>query len=249
MAQVEIQHDGAVAVLTINRPPINVLDESALNELSAAVQDIEADSTVRAVIVASSIRGVFCAGGDLKYWPRAYRNRGDLVSAAGRKVFAQMKAWTKPSIAAIRGRVIGDGLSLALACDLRIADQTTTLQLPEIRYGFIPGWGTIGRLVETVGRSVASEIVFLGEPIDAPKAHDLRLVNWVTNSEKLWKESLAIAEKLAARGRQTLHYAKAVLRGRPERRKQDHVAWEAACFEAVWGNDEWKHGLKSLGFL
>ena len=147
---VEVTVNGPVAVLRLYKPPVNALDEPSLCELAKAVKRVEEDPAVRAIIVASALEGIFCAGGDLKYRPRVYRNRADLITGAARCAFEPIEQMTKPSIAAIQGHVIGDGLSLALACDIRLAAREVTFQLPEVGYGFIPGWGTIGRLVRVI---------------------------------------------------------------------------------------------------
>src|SRR5574341_1559388 len=167
---IDVQRGDAIMIVRLNRPPVNALDEPALSELSETLQQAEGDSSIRVVIFASAIPGIFCAGGDLKYWPRRYPDQARAVSLAGRRVFAQIGAMTKPSIAAIEGRVIGDGLALTLACDLRVASQEAAFHLPEVSYGFIPGWGTVNRLVQTVGPTSAAEMLLLGEPLKAADA-------------------------------------------------------------------------------
>src|SRR5574341_924492 len=231
---IDLDAKDTVAVLTLNRPPVNALDEAALHELSEAVCQIETDPAIQAVLIISAVPGIFCAGGDLKYWPRHYAHEAQTVSAAGRKVFAQIEALTKPSIAAVAGYVIGDGLSLALACDLRLAEPDVTFHLPEVSYGFIPGWGTIHRLVQAVGSSVAAEMLLLGEPLDAQRAHTVGLVNRLTATDDLMPAAHTLATAMAAKPRLAFQYAKAALRGNPDH-LADQGAWEAACFEAVWG--------------
>src|SRR5574341_1723809 len=194
----EVQHSDAIMIVRLNRSPVNALDEPALHELSEIIQQAEGDSSIRVVIFASAIPGIFCAGGDLKYWPCRYPDQARAVSLAGRRVFAQIGAMTKPSIAAIEGRVMGDGLALALACDLRLASQDTTFHLPEVSYGFIPGWGTVHRLVQTVGPTPAAEMLLLGEPLNALDAQHIGLVNRITASPDLMPTVLALAAKLAA---------------------------------------------------
>ncbi len=243
---VELEAIDAVTILKLNRPPVNALDESALDELSQAVHQVEDDPTVGAVVLASAIPGIFCAGGDLKYWPHHYPDQGRAISAIGRKIFAQIEALTKPSIAAIEGRVIGDGLSLALACDIRLAAQGTTFHLPEISYGFIPGWGTVSRLVQSVGLTSAAELLLVGEPLDAVRARSIGLVNRLVTPHDLMPAALALAATMAARPRLALRYAKAVLRGDASH-LSNREAWEASCFEQVWDSQEWKQGLQALG--
>ena len=110
---------GAVIHLTLTRPPINALDKKSLDELAQIVSEWETDREARAVVITGGIEGIFCAGGDLTYW-RTIRDARE-VSRAGREVFARIERLSKPTLAAINGHVIGDGLALALA--LRFQDR------------------------------------------------------------------------------------------------------------------------------
>ena len=182
---VKMEVSGSVALLMLGVPPINALDEGALHDLQEAVDGAERDEDVRAVVISSGIDGFFCAGGDLKYWPCTYPGDARTVGAAGRKVFSRIEELGKPTVAAIQGRVIGDGLSLALACDIRLASPDSTFRLPELDYGFIPGWGTVGRLIETVGKSATAELLLLGDEMGASDAQALGLIHRVVSSEDL----------------------------------------------------------------
>jgi len=240
---VEMEINGSVALLMLRVPPINALDENALQELLEAVDKTERDDNVRVVIFASGINGIFCAGGDLKYWPRSYPSDARAVSTAGRKVFSRIEELTKPTVAAIQGRVIGDGLSLALACDIRLASPDSTFRLPELDYGFIPGWGAIGRLVEVVGRPATTELLLVGEEIDAARAQAIGLVNQVVASDDFSSFAGSLAERIAAKPPMALRYAKAALRGDCADPSRHQSEWELSCFRAVWGSQEWKEGI------
>ena len=207
---------------------------------------MEDDPAIRVVIITSALNGIFCAGGDLKYWPRVYADRAEVVSAAGQCAFGRLERLRKPCIAAIQGHVIGDGLSLALGCDIRLASQAATFRLPEVGYGFIPGWGTIGRLVRAVGTAPAAELLLVGEPISAARAQTIGLVSRVTAPDDLMPAAEILAARLAAQPPLALHYAKAALLGSSAHRSPDQIAWEARCFAAVWGSHEWKQGLHKL---
>ncbi len=228
------RREGTTSFLTLMRPPVNSLDLEALNELAEAVEKVEADRECRVLVVTSGIEGIFCSGGDLSFW-RQIRN-GKEVSQAGRKVFARIERFSKPTIAAINGHIVGDGLNLALACDLRIASEAATIRLPEVAYGFIPGWGLIRRLVSLVGRSNASELLLTGQQMEATRARVIGLVNGVISPDCLIDEVLARARKMAAFSPTALQAVKCTLLGGNER----------ACFEAVWGNADWQEGIESL---
>jgi enoyl-CoA hydratase len=242
----QVDVNGQVAVLKLHKPPVNALDRPDLTELTGSVQQIEDDASIRAVIITSALKGIFCVGGDLKYWPRVYRNDPDSINEAARRAFGPIEQLTKPSIAAIDGHVIGDGLSLALACDIVVAAQGATFHLPEVGYGFIPGWGTIGRLVNKIGTARAVELLLLGERVNTAYARSIGLVNRVTARDDLMPTAQGLAALLAAKPPMAMRYAKAALLGGPAMRLPDQEAWEARCFAAVWGSQEWEQGVRKL---
>lgn len=222
---------GSPAIVTLERRPINGLDQDVLDELMAAFDEVDTEPAVRVVVIASGIDGIFCSGGDLQYWSRIADGRR--VGAVGRSVFARLERLSKPTIAVISGHTIGDGLSLALACDLRIAAESASFRLPEAAYGFIPGWGTISRLVATVGRAQATQLLLTGQPVDAARALAIGLVHEVVPANRLLDAAVGKAELMATLSPTALRAAKCVLAGGDE----------AACFEAIWGGADWQIGM------
>ncbi len=231
MASWKVDGVGAVARLTLARPPANALDQEALDELAAAI--VEARGA-RALIVTGGLRNVFCSGGDLKYW-RAIRD-GGRVSDSGRAVFSEIERLEIPTVAALNGSVIGDGLALALACDLRLASESASFRLPELGYGFIPGWGPIHSLIDLVGRARATEMLLTGRSCDAHQARQMGLVHDVVSPERLEEAALRLTQSLAALSAPAMRAAKCALRGGDER----------ACFEGVWGKEDWEEGIEAL---
>lgn len=228
------RQEGPISLITLTRPPINALDREALNELAGVVARADTDREIRALVITGGIDGIFCSGGDLKYW-RQVRD-GQEVGGVGREVFARIERLSKPTLAAINGHVIGDGLGLALACDLRIVSETATFRLPEAAYGFIPGWGLIRWLVALVGRANASELLLTGQPVGAARAREIGLVNDVVPPDRLLDEALRRARQMATLSPTALGAAKCALRGGDE----------GACFEAVWGGTDWRDGIDAL---
>jgi len=242
----ELEPRETVAILTVAVPPINALDENALHDLMKALDEVENNETIRSLVIASGLKGIFCSGGNLKYWPRVYPGAPDTVSDAGRKVFARIEHLIKPSIAAIDGRVIGDGLSLALACDIRIASPASAFRLPELDYGFIPGWGTIGRLVDVIGKPLTAELLLFGQEIAADRAQSIGLINRITSADELIPLAGNLAKQAASKPSMAMFHAKAALRGDLTNKPKDREDWEFACFKAVWGSREWQEGIARL---
>ncbi len=229
-----LQRKGAASILTLRRPPINALDRQSLNELSEAVAAAEADQETRVLIITGGIENVFCTGGDLKYW-RHIRD-GEEVSRSGCEAFTRLESLPKPTLAAINGHVVGDGLALALACDLRMASGTATFRLPELAYGFIPGWGLIHRLMGLLGRARASNLLFSGGPFQAPEALNMGLVHEVAPPERLLDRALERAREMENLSPAAFRAAKCALLGGDE----------TACFRSVWGGSDWQEGIDAL---
>lgn len=225
---------GSVALLTLTRPPINALDQAALDALAGAVREIETDPDARVLVVTGGLDGLFCTGGDLKYWRRI--RHGHAVARAGHEVFGRLAQLPIPVVAAIDGHVIGDGLALALACDVRIASDRAGFRLPETAHGFIPGWGLIRELVAVVGRARAADLLLTGRPIGAVGAQAIGLVTEVLPSAGFLEAVLSRGRALAAASAEALRAAKCALRGGDERR----------CFESVWGGADWQEGIDAL---
>lgn len=226
--------DGPVSIVTLNRPPINTLDRTDLHELAEIVDELDHDRETRVVVITGGIEGIFCSGGDLKYWRHVQDARE--VSRAGSEVFSRIERLSKPTLAAVNGHVIGDGLALALSCDFRIAAETAVFRLPEVACGFIPGWGLIHRLVAVVGRTHASEVLLTSRPVGPVEARMMGLINEVVPPERIQDRARERARKLAVLSPSALKAAKWALLGGDE----------VECFETVWGGPDWRTGIDAL---
>ena len=151
--------DGAVAIATLDRPPVNAIDDAWVARLAAILDQVEADERVRVLWIRSASRA-FCAGADLALMRERFASdagRAQMVdlTRAMQKVFARIERSPKVSVVEIRGAALGGGLELALACDIRIVADTAKLGLPEARLGLLPGAGGTQRLTRLCGDAVA----------------------------------------------------------------------------------------------
>lgn len=117
--------------------------------------------------------------------------------ADGQQLTLEMERQRFPIVAAINGFALGGGLELAMACDIRIASSTAKLGQPEVRLGIIPGWGGTQRLPRLVGRGWALEMLLSGEPVEAPRALEMGLVNRVVEPDQLEQAAVEAADRLA----------------------------------------------------
>lgn len=195
-----LERDGAVVVITISRPQVlNALDTRTLSELDLALAELEADASVRVVIVTGAGEKSFVAGADIGELAALTTDQARAQAARGQAVFARLERLGKPVIAAINGFALGGGCELAMACTLRVAAEHARLGQPEINLGLIPGYGGTQRLPRLVGRGVALELLLSGRPITAAEALRVGLVNRVVPGAELQAEVRRLATELAAK--------------------------------------------------
>lgn len=191
---------GRVAVVRLDNPPLNLVSRALTEALDAALGRLEADSSVRAVVVAGSGDRAFCAGSDVAEF-EALRGRvgaGKLVRE--NEVYDRLARLELPTIAAVEGDALGGGLELALCCDLRVASARARLGMPEVRLGVIPGSGGTHRLPALVGPAKAKEMILLGLPLSADEAERIGLVNKVVPIGAAETVALEWAGMIATRG-------------------------------------------------
>jgi enoyl-CoA hydratase len=196
MALVDVAKDGAVAVVTINRPDaMNAMNRGVRRELAAAMRALDADDSVRAVVLTGAGERAFTAGLDLKELggdPAAMADTtGDDPDANPVKA---IELCGKPVVGAINGVAITGGFELALACDVLIASRTARFADTHARVGIMPGWGLSQKLSRLIGVYRAKELSLSGNFLDAETAERWGLVNRVVEPGAL----LETARKLAA---------------------------------------------------
>lgn len=197
--------DEGVAVLTMNRPERrNALSGAMLDALATTLEATERDADVRCVVLTGA-GGAFCAGGDVK----GMADRGDgtpgpslderihLQRLQQRNTAGRLFSMPKPCIAMIPGAAAGAGLSLALACDLRIMAESAVLTTAFARVGFSGDYGGTFFLTNLVGTAKARELYFLSDRVDAVEAERLGIVNRVVPDADLEAETMAVAQRLA----------------------------------------------------
>jgi enoyl-CoA hydratase len=200
---VSTEHDGFVAVLTIDNPPVNALSAGLLEELEAEIERLDADDEVRAIVLVGAGDRAFIAGADISEFPslrEAAADANERGSARGiQKLGRRMDAARTPFVAAIHGFCLGGGLELAMCCDIRVASKDAQLGQPEIKLGLIPGGGGTQRLPRLVGIGRAQYLNMTGDFIGASTAADWGLVEKVVPREELRDTALEIARTIAAR--------------------------------------------------
>ncbi len=184
-----------IAKITINKPPLNVLNVETLRELTAALDKARNDTDVKTIIITGAGNRAFCAGVDVRdHFP----DKIDVTLNVFHRVFHVLVNVNKPVLAVVNGFALGGGCELAMACDIVIASETAKFGQPEINVGAIPTVAT-ALLPKLVGRKKALELILTGDTIDASEAAQIGLVNKVVPSEKLEETSRELVNKLTGK--------------------------------------------------
>jgi len=198
-----------IATITFNRPEIlNALSAEALKEFSHALDEINADEDIRALILTGAGEKSFIAGADIKEFPTFNALKAKSFSETGHILMNKLQELPIPVIAAVNGFALGGGCEVALACDFIYASEDAMFGLPEINLGIIPGFGGTQRLPRLVGRNMAKEMIFTGKMISADEAKSIGMVNKVCPREKLMDEAITTAKTIASKGKVSVRAAK-----------------------------------------
>ena len=245
----EAKHDG-IATLVMNRPDrLNALNNELAGALNDALARVALDESVRVVILTGAGRA-FCAGGDLGHM-RKGRESGDAkqlepLLRSGMQMVLKMRTMPQPVIAAINGAAAGAGMNIALAADFRIAAEEATFGQNFAKVGLFPDYGGTFFLPQLVGPSIAAELFYTGDMIDAQVALRLGLVNRVVPAAQLDAEVKALAEKIAAGPPLAIRAAKQVLFGSGrqalEEALENEVQQQMKCFPS----DDCAEGIRAF---
>ncbi len=194
--EVILETGDGIARITLNRPrKMNAVTPDMAERIEACCREADRDEAVRAVLIAGSGDRAFCAGSDLgslaRYpTPWAFRNRLEYAHA--------LRSVRKPVVAALKGWVLGGGGELALASDLRVGGRGSRYGFPEVTHGWVGGGGASQMLPRLIGYGPALRLLLLGEPIDAPEAYRLGLIDYLVDDDAVMETALEVARKLAA---------------------------------------------------
>ncbi|HEY7283036.1 MAG TPA: enoyl-CoA hydratase/isomerase family protein [Actinomycetota bacterium] len=245
MSHLTVDREGAVALVTFDRPPVNAVDLEAIEGFRALAEELGADAAVRAVVITGTDRA-FCAGADVSMMR-------DLSAENHRKVRrwidvqAALEAMPKPVIAAIRGYALGGGAELALACDLRVISADSTIGFPEIELGLFPGAGGTQRLPRVVGPARALRLMMLGERLTGEEAAAIGLADVVVPERAgVLPAAMDLARTLAERATRTIGLLKRAVRegfGLPI--EEGLEVEETAVFELI-GTEDAREGLQAF---
>lgn len=242
-----VERDGAVAIVTINRPKVlNALNTQTINELERVMLDLRDDEAVRAIVLTGAGEKSFVAGADINELAVLSPAEGQRHGRRGQAVFDLVEHLGKPVIAAINGFALGGGCELAMACTLRLAADHARLGQPEINLGIIPGYAGSQRLPRLVGKGRALEILLTGDMVGAARAYEMGLVNKVVPAAELLAEAKKMATALAAKAPLATRYILEAVNHGMEMPLADAQFLEGSLFGLVASTEDMKEGTKAF---
>jgi len=245
---ISTEQDGAVAIVTIDNPPMNALSAPLLEELEAEIERLDADDAVRAIVLKGAGERAFVAGADIKEFPALRESAMEEGGSARgiQKLGARMDASRTPFVAAIHGFCLGGGLELAMCCDIRVAADSAQLGQPEIKLGLIPGGGGTQRLPRLVGIGRAQLLNMTGDFIDAATAYDWGLVEKVVPREELLDAALAITRTIAARSPVSIGVLRELARTTRDLPLEEGLRREADGFRRCLASEDGAEGVAAF---
>jgi enoyl-CoA hydratase/carnithine racemase len=236
---------GAIAVIRLDRPPMNALNTVVQAEIAAAAAQVSDDPQVRAVIIYGGEK-VFAAGADIKEMAGASYAQMAATSRRLQDSFTAVARIGKPVIAAVTGYALGGGLELALCADFRVAGEGARAGQPEILLGLIPGAGGTQRLPRLIGPARAKDIVYTGRFVGAAEALAIGLVDQVVPDDQVYQAALEFAGRFATGPAVALRAAKQAIDDGLEVDLHTGLEIERLQFAGLFATDDARTGMRSF---
>ena len=246
MAFVDLTKKDNIAVITMNRPEaLNALSKAVFADLEAVLDDVENDDDVYVVVITGAGRA-FIAGADIGEMAPMNVAEGLAFSELGNRLLMRVDMMEKPTIAAVNGFALGGGCEMALACDIRIASEKAKFGQPEVGLGIIPGFGGTQRMARIIGTGAAMELIYTADTIDAQKAKEIGMVNYVVPAEELMDKTMEMAHKICKNAQKAIRVSKMAIRRGIDCDISTAVTYEALAFATCFGTEDQKEGMQAF---
>lgn len=241
-----VEKEGNVAIVKLNRPPVNSLNVKAYGDIYNAFCELEKDPEVKAIVLTGAGDKAFAAGLDVKEVAGKTIPDYFAFGRISRMCLDKVASVEKPTIAALLGFAFGGGCELALACDLRIAANDASIGCPEINLGIIPGSGGTQRLPRLIGMAKAKELLMMGDTVSGEEAARIGLVNKAVPKEALLDEAKAWAKKLASKPKVAMCVLKDAMNTGINMDLQSAINYENDCFIISYVSEDGREGFKAF---
>lgn len=241
-------YENGLAVMVINRPQaLNALNSETIQQMSQALDEIEADPAHRVLLITGSGDKAFVAGADIRELKEcATPEQGEAASQLGSQLFRRLENSRLIVMAGVNGFALGGGMELALACDFRIASERAVFGLPEVGLGIIPGYGGTQRLPRLIGRGLAVELISTGRKIEAGYAMHIGLVNRVVPSAELLNTCRQLAQDILAQAPLAVAAAKKALNQGMDGDLESGLKIESAEFGKLCASQDMHEGMAAF---
>ena len=240
-------HDGGVTALTINRPPLNLMTMSLLEDIVAALEMLRERDETRAIVIRGSGTRAFCAGADLKSGGETNPASAAATREIGMRMIDLIEEHPKPVISAVRGWCIGGGTAIAWPCDIRLAAASAKFRAGDIYLGLAPTWGLgNARLVHYLGRNRTLDTALLGDDITAQEAYDWGLVTRVFPDESFDEEVSRVAHKLAGGAPLPIRAIKEAVRAQYRDSPDRALLLTERWYHVIHGSEDAKEGIRAM---
>ncbi|MHA6252214.1 enoyl-CoA hydratase [Oceanobacillus sp. CAU 1775] len=244
---VTLEKTDGIAVITIDNPPLNVLSRHVQIPLAEIIEEVKMDDEVICIVLKTAGEKAFVAGADIKEFPSLIgdENMRSKIMVM-HELLHNIEQLPKPTIAVLDGLTFGGGGELALAFDIRIAEEHATLGFPEVKLGIFPGGGGTQRLPRLVGKAKAKEMMYTGEPITASEAEKIGLVNSVVPTGEGFNHAMKLASQIANKSIQSLARIKAAVDRGMGKDLTEGIELEATLFEEVFQTKDVREGVDAF---
>ncbi|GAD86085.1 enoyl-CoA hydratase [Nocardia asteroides] len=239
-----LERKNRVGWITLNRPrALNALNTRVLDDIVAALAELERDDEVGAVVITGSAKA-FAAGADIKEMqPKSYM---DMFMDDFFARWDRLANFRKPTIAAVAGYALGGGCELAMLCDILIAADTAQFGQPEIKLGVIPGIGGSQRLTRAIGKAKAMDLVLTGRNMGAEEAERAGLVSRIVPADDLLDVAAEVAETIAAKSLPVTMIAKEAVNRSFETTLAEGIRFERRVFHSLFAIEDQKEGMNAF---
>ena len=244
---IEVERDGFIAQIEIQRPPNNFFDVELINDMAGALDELDADADVRAYVLCSQGKH-FCAGANFgnparnAARPVSFRDGQNPLYAAAVRLFSS----TKPVVAAVQGAAVGGGFGLAVMADFRVACPEARFTSNFVKLGFHPGFGLTHTLPKVIGQQRANLLFLTGRRIDGETAYEWGLADILTDQANLRAEAVRLAEEIAENAPLAVQSVRATMRQGLSEAVKSATDWENLEQGRLQQTEDHKEGVRAV---
>ena len=241
-----LEKQGHTAVITMNNPPANTWTVESLKQLTELVAQLNADREVFALVLRSTSEKFFCAGADLKLFADGDRSMARDMARGFGEAFEALSNFRGVSIAAINGFAMGGGLEVALACDIRVAEEQAQMALPEAKVGLLPCAGGTQNLTMLVGEGWTKRMILLGERLKAPQAKEIGLVEELVPTGGAFERAMELAKQADQQSPMSIANCKQLIQNNRHQHWDAGYILERELFVDLFFSEDQKEGVNAF---